>query len=185
MKSPKRFLLILAAGAVTVLAAGAALLDAPAPASAATVSNTVAADLQYMREEEKLARDVYRAFDDTYGDEVPVFRTIAKAEVRHMLAMKRLLSYYHVADPVKVDREGVFRNDELQQLYDDLVDQGNGSREDALEAAIAVEQRDIADLKEARSHTSRPYIKRVYDSMIRASYQHITAFERAQDVYGD
>ena len=48
-----------------------------------------AAGLQYMREEEKLARDVYTLLGDRY--DVRVFDNIARAESRHMAAIKRLL----------------------------------------------------------------------------------------------
>lgn len=185
MKSPKRTFAILAAGIVSVFAAGAATLSSAAPASAATVSKTVAADLKYMREEEKLARDVYLTLDAKYGDELPTFGNIARSESKHMTAIKRLLTLYKVSDPVKSTRIGVFTNDHLDDLYDELVAQGSKSLEDALEVGIAIEKLDIADLKEARTHTTRTTIKRVYDNLTQGSENHLAAFERAMDTYVD
>jgi len=55
-------------------------------------------DLLYMREEEKLARDVYLAKDDQWG--LRVFRNIARAEQSHMDVILALLDKYEIPDPV-------------------------------------------------------------------------------------
>ncbi|MEZ5124636.1 MAG: DUF2202 domain-containing protein [Thermoleophilia bacterium] len=179
MKSFKRPVALLAAALIVGVAAVGALLTNPAPAAAAqtrTVNATVAADLQHMREEEKLARDVYLVFDDLYGDQVAVFGKIAKSEAKHMLAIKRLLTYYGVADPVQKDVPGVFSDPDLQKLYDDLVDQGSTSLEDALDVGVAIETLDINDLEQAKSHTTVAKVIRVYNNLLRGSNNHLKAF---------
>jgi hypothetical protein len=45
-----------------------------------------------MREEEKLARDLYLALGETY--KVPVFKNIARAEANHMNAVLTILTSY-------------------------------------------------------------------------------------------
>ena len=55
--------------------------------------------LQFMREEEKLARDVYLRLHQQWN--MQVFANIAKSEQRHMDAMKCLLDKYELADPAE------------------------------------------------------------------------------------
>ena len=56
------------------------------------LSATEKESLLYMREEEKLARDVYNAFYDRYG--LRVFSNIATSEQAHMDAVLTLLNRY-------------------------------------------------------------------------------------------
>jgi hypothetical protein len=163
--------------------AGGLLASAP-QASAVTVSARVAAGLQQMREEEKLARDVYLELDERYGAQLPTFANIARSEERHMVAVKRLLTLYRVPDPVKSDVPGVFKDPELQRLYNELVAQGGASLQEALAVGIAIEKLDISDLKTLRAETSRATIKRVYTSLLGGSYNHLAAFNTALVAYG-
>ena len=180
----KRLSIMLAALAVMAFAAAGGVLGSAPQASAATVSDKVAAGLQQMREEEKLARDVYLVLDEQYGDRLPAFGNIARSEDQHMSAVKRLLTLYRVTDPVKTDVPGVFRDPKLQGLYDELVAQGSASLKDAIEVGIAIEKLDISDLKTLRAQTSRAAIKRVYTNLISGSNNHLAAFNRALVTYG-
>jgi hypothetical protein len=54
-------------------------------------------DLLFMREEEKLARDVYLTLHDIWG--TPVFANIATSEQQHMDAILKLLNTYKLPDP--------------------------------------------------------------------------------------
>ena len=56
------------------------------------LSDAEAATLTFMREEEKLARDVYLALYDLWSN--PVFSMIASSEQKHMDAIKRQLDAY-------------------------------------------------------------------------------------------
>ena len=74
---------------------------APAPvasASQAPASDSLRLDLTYLREEERLARDVYAALAAKYDGARP-FATITDAEQRHFDAVGVLLSRYGIADP--------------------------------------------------------------------------------------
>ncbi len=55
-------------------------------------------DLVYLREEEKLARDVYLHLYNTWGQWI--FENIAASEQQHMDAVKTLLDRYGIHDPV-------------------------------------------------------------------------------------
>jgi hypothetical protein len=75
-----------------------------------------------MREEEKLARDVYLAMYDKWNH--IVFASIARSEQQHMDAIKILLDKYNQPDPVAGHDRGEFTDPELQALYDSLVVRG-------------------------------------------------------------
>ena len=131
-------------------------------------------DLLFMREEEKLARDVYLTLYDQWG--LPLFQNIAGSEQAHTDAIKALLDRYGVDDPVGANEVGVFTNSELQGLYDELIDLGGQSMGDALLVGIAIEEIDILDLLEALAHTDNADIIRVYENLLSGSENHLRAF---------
>ncbi len=137
--------------------------------------------LLYMREEEKLARDVYLAMADLYT--VPVFRNIAKSEQHHMNQVLCLLQHYQVPDPASQDT-GVFNNTELQSLYDNLVAQGSASLVGALTAGATIEDKDIFDLEEDMLLTENPAILNIFSKLSCASGNHIRAFSAHLDFHG-
>jgi len=94
-----------------------------------TLSNEEAAMLTFMREEEKLARDVYRVLFDQWNKRV--FRNISNSEQRHMDSLAERLSYYQLSDPVVDDSTGAFVNRDLATAYLDLKERGMQSLEDA------------------------------------------------------
>jgi hypothetical protein len=70
----------------------------------------------FMREEEKLARDVYLYLYEIYP--LRPFLNISKSEQAHMDAMLYLIDTLNLVDPVGKNPPGVFQNEELQELYD-------------------------------------------------------------------
>jgi len=113
------------------------VLDIPA----SDLSADEAAALLFMREEEKLARDVYNALYTTWGQQT--FLNIASSEQMHMDEIKVLLDRYALTDPA-LDA-GQFTNPELQALYTQLVAQGNLSLADALKVGTAIRETDMRD----------------------------------------
>lgn len=132
--------------------------------------------LIYMREEEKLARDVYLALYDIYGQQI--FYNIAQSEQTHTEAIKLLLEKYDLEDPVSVDERGVFENQELQALYNSLVEQGSQSLLDALTVGATIEDLDIKDLQVANEQADNQDISAVYDNLEKGSRNHIRSFTR-------
>ena len=132
-------------------------------------------DLQFMREEEKLARDVYLAMYQQYGTRV--FRSIARAEQRHMDAILNVLTTYGLEDPA-LEEAGKFANAELQELYDRLVETGMQSESDALMAGALVEEVDIEDLVAAMGRTTNSLLLGVYGNLLDGSNNHLRAFVR-------
>jgi hypothetical protein len=127
-----------------------------------------------MREEEKLARDVYLALGKQWN--VPVFANISRSESRHMAAIKGLVKKYGLQDPVVDDTPGVFTNPKLAQLYSDLVRTGSASIADAYKVGVRIEELDIADLQEGLTTVTHSDVQRVYQNLLRASQNHLRAF---------
>lgn len=141
-------------------------------------------DLIHMREEEKLARDVYLTLYKKW--KLPVFKNIAKAESWHMHMIKLLLDKYNLPDPVfkTGDRIGVFKNRKLQRLYDKLVAKGSKSLIDALKVGATIEDVDIYDLKKAIEDTDNKDIAVVYRNLEKGSRNHMRAFVGILRKYG-
>ncbi len=132
--------------------------------------------LIFMIEEEKVARDVYRYLYNTYG--LRIFGNIARAEQRHMDAIKALLDRYNLEAPLTLNNEGVFENDKLQALYDELIAKGELSLSDALSVGVTIEETDIADLEDILNAGVPEDFKIVYENLLRGSYNHLNAFNR-------
>ncbi len=130
----------------------------------------------YMREEEKLARDVYLTLYELWGAEI--FANISESEQRHMDAIKRLITRYGLVDPVVDDAIGMFTNPNFVGLYDELVADGSVSLEEALKVGVRIEELDIADLELALQETSMRAVQRVFQNLLNGSYNHLDAFQR-------
>ena len=131
--------------------------------------------LVYMREEEKLAHDVYVALYAQWGQQV--FQNISQSEQTHTESVKTLLERYGVADPAS-ETAGVFTNLELQSLYNELVARGSQSLEDALQVGVDIEELDIRDLQERRSQVDNADIQQVFNNLLQGSNNHLNAFTR-------
>jgi len=135
-----------------------------------------------MREEEKLARDVYKVLGDKWG--INVFSNIAKSEQTHTDAIKVLLDRYGIEDPVKSDEVGFFTSSDLNALYVDLIHEGDKSLLDALMVGATIEDLDIADLNEFMTGTSNDDILIVYSNLARGSRNHLRAYVRQTELNG-
>jgi len=133
-----------------------------------------AEDLLFLREEEKLARDVYVTFYGVW--KYRIFNNIAKSEQRHMDAVLGLMNIYGLADPVL--EFGLFANPELQELFDTLVADGAQAELDALMIGALIEEVDIEDLVSAMQRTSNSRILAVYLNLLAGSENHLRAFVR-------
>jgi hypothetical protein len=70
----------------------------------------------------------------------------------------------------------VFDNADLQQLYDELTEQGKASLSAALKVGGAIEEIDILDLQSALKETNTADIQRVYENLLKGSENHLRAF---------
>ncbi|MGB8860071.1 MAG: DUF2202 domain-containing protein [Ilumatobacteraceae bacterium] len=140
----------------------------------ADLTDAEVAGLTQMREEEKLAHDVYSSLGDQWG--VQVFTNIASSEQTHADAVKALLDRYELADPADGLAAGEFKNQDLQGLYSALVEQGSASLVAALTVGATIEDLDIADLRGFATQT--PDLALVYSNLERGSRNHLRAFTR-------
>ncbi len=138
--------------------------------------------LIYMREEEKLARDVYLKMLEKYN--ARVFSNISDAEYRHMAFVKDLLDTFKIEDPVKTCDIGVFTNADLSAACSRLVEQGNISLIDALKAGAEIEELDIADLDRELKKVTNDQIIKTYNYLKQGSENHLRAFMRNLDRRG-
>lgn len=130
-------------------------------------------DLIFLREEEKLARDVYIFSYNKYGSKV--FGNIIESEVQHMSSVLKLLVKYNIEDPAS-NIIGVFNNLELQEIYNSLIDLSNTSLLNAFIAGDKIEDLDILDLTINESRTTKSDLLSVYGSLKCGSKNHLRSF---------
>jgi hypothetical protein len=128
-----------------------------------------------MREEEKLAHDVYSHFADQW--EIPVFKNITRSEFKHFEAIGYLLEEFELDDPAS-NKAGYFKNTELKHLYDSLTASGTQNIINALKAGAFIEELDIQDLQQLIKASDNDTIITVYENLLRASGNHLLAFTR-------
>lgn len=132
--------------------------------------------LNYMREEEKLARDVYLAMIDSWDDKT--FAYIAVSEQQHMDTMKAKLDKYGLPDPAQPE-EGVFTDPYLQEKYTELVALGSQTLVDGLYVGATIEEIDMVDIEEAIAVTEHLDIDVAYEHLLEGSKNHLRAYVNA------
>ena len=168
--------LALAASPLAALASGKGNV-AVAPESSVTqqaLSALEVDNLMYMREEEKLARDVYLTLFDAWG--LAVFENIAASEQTHTDSVKDMIEKYRLADPVVDDTRGVFVNQDLATLYATLIARGMQSSLEALYVGALIEEVDMVDLKRAIEETDNADIRQLYENLMTGSRNHLRAY---------
>ena len=168
-------------------------LSAPLYAKKGPLSETEIADLTFMREEEKMARDVYAELYEYYkegGTELLILANIATSEQQHMDAMLHLLKKYRLDDPAAGMERGEFENTTLAAVYQNLVSDsdtnqpilneptsgGKVSPMAALYVGAWIEERDMVDIMHAISNTGRADIIGTYTNLLCGSRSHLRAF---------
>jgi hypothetical protein len=132
--------------------------------------------LMLMREEEKMARDVYLHLYELWDHRV--FNNIARSEQKHMDVLGCLFEKYELSDPFGENGPGVFTNQELQSLYNTLVDQGSQSLEAAFLAGATIEDVDIRDLMQLMEMLDNEDIIGVFNELTKGSRNHLRAFNK-------
>lgn len=144
-------------------------------------ASSLSAGILYMREEEKLARDVYLAMYDRWA--IRTFSNIARSEQKHMDAVGRLIESKGLVDPAIGSKPGEFQNPDLASLYTSLVAMGSKSPQDALIVASIIEDLDIYDLETYLSQTEDPDSIAVYTNLLRGSENHMRSFAKQLSRY--
>jgi hypothetical protein len=165
------------------------------------VANAVDANetehLIFMREEEKLARDVYTTLGMLYP-QLKVFGNISKSEEAHTCAVCEKLKHYGLEDPVVNDNVGVFSGVAygayFTEKFKQLVDRGEVSELEALYVGGFIEELDMLDIEQCpkaiidadngiesfaecgRMYTDNEDIIQLYTSLLEGSENHLRAF---------
>lgn len=134
-----------------------------------------------MREEEKMAHDIYTAFSASFDQSI--FGNIAESESSHYDAVGTLLTAYGLTDP-STGEEGTFTDAEIAELYSTLIASGSGSLTDALQTGALIEETDILDLQKLIAATTNPLILQVYSNLLSGSRNHLRSFVATLGVYG-
>jgi len=145
------------------------------------LSPTERDDVLFMREEEKVARDVYLALLEEWG--LQPHDNISDSEQSHMDAMLVLVELYDLEDSA-TGTVGTFTNPELQALHDDLVTWGLESAIDSLKVGCRIEEKDMRDIQVRLDRTDEAAIQLVYENLIRGSRNHLRAFYRTLTRHG-
>ncbi|MBF0225932.1 MAG: DUF2202 domain-containing protein [Desulfobacterales bacterium] len=138
------------------------------------VSDVEKAALLYVREKEKLARDIYNAFYETWN--YRIFYNIPKSEEMHIKAVLSLLEKYNISDTITNDVPGTFTNPDLAKLYEELLKKGNESFIEALKVGAKIEELSISDLKKNIEETDNTDIKFIFGNLMKGSINHLKAF---------
>ena len=165
-----------------------------APATAATLDAAEESHLVFMREEEKLARDVYIALGDAWPG-APTFDNIVPSEQNHTDQIKSKLDKYNIDDPATDMTPGVFSGDEWGWYFDEkyayLVNAGSTSELDGLYVGAFIEELDMHDIVECpvvivdtpngitdcgMNYTDQNDLKNVYGNLVAGSENHLRAY---------
>jgi len=141
-----------------------------------TLSVAEQESLAFMREEEKLAHDVYIQLDGLWRGYTKVFGNIANSEASHTESVRQLLVRYNLPDSTATLPAGVFQNTTLQNLYTQLVAAGSVSLVEGLKVGAAIEEIDMIDLNKALLETDNQDITLVYQNLLKGSRNHLRSF---------
>jgi hypothetical protein len=160
------------------LLAVALAVPAGPPARAQTAAGQLSvievADLQYMREEEKLGYDVSVALYAKWG--TPVFSATLDADAVHVETLRTLLERFGLQDLAASNGPGVFTNPTLADRYNALMEEGSASLAEALNAGGAMGETEILDLEKSIAETDQPEVRVVYQNLLRDSHDELRAF---------
>lgn len=140
----------------------------------ASLDATEQAGMLYLREEEKLARDVYITLGAQWSAQI--FANISESEQQHMDAVLLLLTRYGLPDPAANNGVGTFTDAHIQETYDALVAQGSTDLIAALTVGATIEDLDIKDLAARIAETDNADLILVYSELTKGSRNHLRAF---------
>lgn len=146
---------------------------APVVDKGIATADATAEQLVYLIEEEKLAHDVYSKMFELWGSKV--FGNILNSEESHQSQVLTVMSTRDIADP-RSSQEGVFKNADLQKLYDELIAKGSKSAVDAYEVGVAIEVLDIDDLTKMLATAKDADVIAMMENLRRGSENHLRAF---------
>lgn len=187
---------------------GDTALDTPVAAEIEGLDATEASHLNFMREEEKLARDVYLTLADLYPDQAVFNRIATRSEQTHTDTMRDKLDQFNLPDPNPNTNNlpssiGVFTGDEWGWYFTEkfalLTAQGEVSELDALYVGALIEELDMHDIAVCPQvmidrgfsspcgleYTDEAALQTAYRALINGSESHLRSYvEQIEAVIG-
>jgi hypothetical protein len=153
--------------------------------------------LMFMREEEKLARDVYQTLGSMYPDSA-IFGNIDDSEQQHTMAVKAMIEKYGYEDPNTNDNVGVFTGEDFgwyfTKNYNLLVERASISELEALYVGAFIEELDMMDINQCpqvivdtdngindvsecgKVYTDDRDVQRLYSNLLDGSDSHLEGY---------
>lgn len=186
---------------VTMCALGLCTSGAPLLGQAASLGSGEEAHLIFMREEEKLARDVYLALSEAFPEE-NIFIRIAESEQNHTNIVLDTLEFYNIDDPDPDTNDlpgstGDFTGADYGDFFDDtyafLVGWGSESLLDALYVGAYIVELNMHNIVDCPhviietdpaveagecglEFTDTPRLQNVYTNLLEGSKDHFRSF---------
>ncbi|WP_396189315.1 DUF2202 domain-containing protein [Flavobacterium sp.] len=136
--------------------------------------------LLYMLEEEKLARDTYIYMNNLWG--LNQFNNIKNSEQSHMDAIVSILEQNDIEYTILPQGEFSYQN--LQDLYNQFVINGQVSSESALQIGATIEDLDIVDLEDYINDSTNSVLISTYENLQCGSRNHLRSFVTAIENLG-
>lgn len=147
------------------------------PSSSIALSDEQIQTLSYLIQEEKLAKDVYTTLYNQWGNKK--IWNILSSEDKHRSQLDTVFTKYNLTNPIVSENVWVFANDELSQLYQQLIVQGKQSEAEALQVGILIEQKDIKDIESMmKLFENYPDITTILQNLLSGSQRHLQAFQK-------
>ena len=192
---------IASAMAIAIVAAGKA---AYASTDGIVLDYNEQTHLEFMREEEKLARDVYMELGAMYPDH-PIFGKIEDSEQKHTDAVKAMIEKYGLQDPNTNDNVGVYTGADygwyFTEKFNLLVERASISELEALYVGAFIEELDMMDISQCpqvivdtdngindvsecgRIYTDNADVDKLYASLLNGSDSHLESYVRNIEKY--
>ena len=142
------------------------------PVAVATLSSREKEGLLFIWEEEKAARDLYASLYEK--NNLSIFLDLVRSEQSHMDQAKAIIEKYGLLLPE--DKLGIFQNQTLQKIHDELLAEGLPSDLDALKVAATFEEISIMDLEKELAATQTEDIRVVYQGLLAGSRKHLRSY---------
>ncbi len=174
----------------------------PLPAPAGTLDAGETAHLIFMREEEKLARDVYLTLSALYPNSAPFSNIGFESEQTHTDTVRDMLAKYGIPDPNPGANDlpesiGIFTGEDygwyFTEKYQELVARGKISLLEALYVGAFIEELDMVDIvgcpkvivatsslidegQCGLTYTDERALQTMYTHLVEGSKDHLRAF---------
>ena len=141
-------------------------------AAVATLSSREKDGLIFIWEEEKAARDLYASLYEK--NNLSILLDLVRSEQSHMDQAKAIIEKYGL--PLPEDKPGIFQNQTIQEIHDELLAEGLQSDQDALKVAATFEEISIMDLEKELAATQADDIRIAYQGLLAGSRKHLRSY---------